>query len=84
LTSAGSNGDDHRPRTWQNRFRRAPAGIDIEYTRSSVGFTWEGFDEMHEVSGYGSADDDGSIAIEFADHNGDEAVLKANGRIRRP
>jgi hypothetical protein len=55
------------------------AGLDIEYSRSSVGFTWEGFDEMDEVSGDGSAEllDDGSIAIEFAYHNGDEAILKA-------
>jgi hypothetical protein len=55
------------------------AGLDIEYSRSSVGFTWEGFDEMDEVSGDGSAEllDDGSIEIQFAYHNGDEAVLKA-------
>jgi hypothetical protein len=34
---------------------------------------------MDEVSGDGSAEalDDGSIEIEFACHNGDEAVLKA-------
>jgi len=52
---------------------------DIEYSRDSVGFTWQGFDEMDEVSGDGSAEllDDGSIEIEFAYHNGDEAVLKA-------
>ena len=39
----------------------------------------EGFDEMDDVSGDGSAEllDDGSIEIEFAYHNGDEAVLKA-------
>jgi hypothetical protein len=39
----------------------------------------EGFDEMDDVSGDGSAEllDDGSIKIEFACHNGDEAVLKA-------
>ena len=55
------------------------AGLDIEYSRSSIGFTWQGFDEMDEVSGDGSAEllDDGSIEIEFAYHNGDEAVLKA-------
>ena len=55
------------------------AGLDIEYSRSSVGFTWEGFDEMDQVSGDGSAEllDDGTIEIEFAYHNGDEAVLKA-------
>jgi hypothetical protein len=53
--------------------------LDIEYSRVSSGFTWEGFDEMDEVSGDGSAEllDDGSIEIEFAFHNGDEADLKA-------
>jgi hypothetical protein len=66
-------------------FGALQAGLDIEYSRASVGFTWEGFDEMDEVSGDGSAEllDDGSIEIEFAFHNGDEAVLKANGRDRR-
>jgi hypothetical protein len=60
-------------------FGALQAGLDIEYSRSSVGFTWEGFDEMDEVSGDRSAElnDDGSIKIEFAYHNGDEAVLKA-------
>jgi hypothetical protein len=55
------------------------AGLEIEYARDSIGFTWEGFDEMDEVSGDGSAElnDDGTIEIEFASHNGDEAVLKA-------
>jgi hypothetical protein len=57
-------------------FGALQAGLDIEYSRSAVGFTWEGFDEMDEVSGDGSLDD-GSIEIEFAYPNGDEAVLKA-------
>ena len=54
-------------------------GLDLEYSRSSIGFTWEGFDEMDEVSGDGSAEllDDGTIEIEFAYRSGDEAVLKA-------
>ena len=36
---------------------------------------------MDEVSGDGSAEllDDSSIEIEFAYHNGDEAILKASG-----
>ncbi|WP_287197932.1 hypothetical protein [Mesorhizobium sp.] len=44
-----------------------------------VFFTWAGFDEMDEVTGYGSAEllDNGSIHITFAYHNGDEAILKA-------
>jgi hypothetical protein len=60
-------------------FGALQAGLDLEYSRSSIGFTWEGFDEMDEVSGDGSADllDDGMIEIEFAYRNGDEAVLKA-------
>ena len=63
----------------ENTFGALQAGLDIEYSRSTVGFTWKGFDEMDEVSGDGSAEllDHGSIAIEFAYHNGDEAVLKA-------
>jgi hypothetical protein len=74
-------GDDHDHRHGRGEiaFGALQAGLDIEYSRSSVGFTWEGFDEMDEVSGDGSAEllDDGSIEIEFAYHNGDEAVLKA-------
>ena len=63
--------------------QRHPAGFrSRSQSRASVGFTWEGFDEMDEVSGDGSAEllDDGSIEIEFAYHNGDEAVLKAKLR----
>jgi hypothetical protein len=60
-------------------FGALQAGLDLEYSRCSIGFTWEGFDEMDEVSGAASAElaDDGTIEIEFAYHNGDEAVLKA-------
>lgn len=60
-------------------FGALQAGLDIEYSRSSIGFTWTGFDEMDEVSGDGSAElhDDGSIEIEFTYYNGDEAILKA-------
>ena len=64
-------------------FGAMQGALDIEYSRSSIGFTWAGtwagFDEMDEVSGDGSIEmlDDGSIEIEFAYHNGDEAVLKA-------
>ena len=59
------------------------AGLDLEYSRSMVFFTWAGFDEMDEVSGSGSAEllDDGSLEIEFAYHLGDEAVLKAERRL---
>ena len=60
-------------------FGALQAGLDIEYSRSSIRFTWEGFDEMDGVSGDGSAKllDDGSVEIEFAYHNGDEATRKA-------
>jgi len=63
-------------------FGAMQASLDLEYSPSTVFFTWAGFDEMDEVSGSGSAEllDDGSIEIEFAYHLGDEAVLKA----RRP
>ena len=37
-------------------FGALQAGLDVEYSRASVGFTWEGFDEMDEVSGDGSAE----------------------------
>lgn len=55
------------------------AGLDLEYSRTNVFFTWVGFDEGDEVTGTGSAElnDDGTIAIEFAYHLGDEAILKA-------
>ena len=60
-------------------FGAMQAGLDLEYSRSMVFFTWEGFDEMDEVKGSGSAEllDHGSLEIEFAYHLGDEAVLKA-------
>ena len=56
------------------------ASLDLEYGRTIVFFTWEGFDEMTEVRRTGSAEllDHGSIEIEFAYHLGDEAVLKAH------
>ena len=55
------------------------AGLDLEYGRSMVFFTWAGFDEMDEANGSGSAElqDDGTLEIEMAYHHGDEALLKA-------
>ncbi len=60
-------------------FGATQAGLDREYGRSGVFFTWAGFDEMDEVTGEGSAEllDDGAIEITFEYHNGDEAILKA-------
>ncbi len=42
-------------------------------------FTFEGFDEMDEISGDGAAeiDDDGTLDIEIRFRLGDEAELKA-------
>jgi acylphosphatase len=55
------------------------AGLEVEYARDSIGFRWAESDEGDQVEGEGTAEllDDGTIEIEFADHNGDEAVLKA-------
>ncbi len=60
-------------------FGALEADLDIAYGRRSIDFNWNGSDEGDQVSGEGSAEmlDDGSIEIEFAYHNGDEAVLKA-------
>ena len=55
------------------------AGLEVEYTRDSIGFRSAGCDEGDDVQGEGTAEllDDGTIEIEFAYNNGDEAVLKA-------
>jgi hypothetical protein len=61
------------------RFGALEAALELEYARTSVFFEWEGFDEMDEVRGSGSAtpEEDGSLEIEFAYRNGDDATLKA-------
>ena len=55
-------------------------GFDCEYSRRIIFFTWQGFDEMDEVGGDGSAelDDDGSLKIKICFHLGDEATLTAH------
>ena len=60
-------------------FGAMEAGLEVEYARDSIGFRWAGCDEGDEVQGDGTAEllDDGTIKIEFAYNNGDEAVLKA-------
>ena len=60
-------------------FGAMQASLDLEYSPSTVFFTWAGFDEGDEITGSGSADlnDDGTIEIAFAYHLGDEAVIKA-------
>jgi hypothetical protein len=64
-------------------FGAVQAGLDLEYSRSMVFFTWAGSDEMDEVSGSGSAEllDDGTLEIDFAYHLGDEATLRAKRLI---
>ena len=54
-------------------------GMESEYAPATIFFTWEGFDEMGEANGSGSAEllDDGTLKIELSFHLGDEAVLKA-------
>ena len=60
-------------------FGALQAGLDLEYSRSLVFFTWAGFEELDEANGTGNAEllDDGSLEIEFNYHLGDEAILKA-------
>ncbi len=60
-------------------FGAVNATLDCAFTPSGVEFTWEGFDEMDEVSGSGWADlePDGSLTGEIAFHNGDETAFKA-------
>lgn len=60
-------------------FRAMQASLDLEYGQSMVFFTWQGFDEMDEMSGSGNAEllDNGKLEIEFTYHNGDQATLYA-------
>jgi hypothetical protein len=61
-------------------FGAVNGGLDCEYSRRIIFFTWQGFDEMDEVSGDGSAElgDDGSLEVEFRFHLGDEALITAH------
>jgi hypothetical protein len=60
-------------------FGALEAVLKVEYARHSIGFRWNGCEEGDQVEGEGTAEllDDGTIEIEFAYHNGDEAILKA-------
>jgi hypothetical protein len=60
-------------------FGALEAGLEVEYSRDSIGFRWFGSDEGDQVEGDGDAEflDEGTIQIEFSYRNGDEAVLKA-------
>lgn len=59
-------------------FGAMQASVYLDYSPTTVFFTWAGFDEMGEVSGLGSADrlDDRPLEIELAYHLGDDAVLR--------
>jgi len=60
-------------------FGCVPGSLDCEYSRRVIFFSWQGFDEMDEVCGDGSADvkDDGFLDIEFRFRDSDQATLKA-------
>lgn len=60
-------------------FGAMTASLDIAYSSDDVGFTWAGCEEGDQVEGEGDAEiqKDGSLLINFAYHNGDEAVLIA-------
>ena len=51
----------------------------VEYASDSIGFRWAGCEEGDQAEDEGTAEllDDGTNEIEFANHDGDEAVLKA-------
>ena len=55
------------------------ASLDLDYSRSLVFFTWQGFEETDETNGTGNPEllDDGSLEIEFNYNLGDETILKA-------
>jgi hypothetical protein len=61
------------------RWRIVESDLWDRAARDSIGFHWAGCEEGDEVEGEGTAEllDDGTIEIEFAYRNGDEAVLKA-------
>ena len=60
-------------------FGAMEAGSKSNTPANSIGFRWSGSDEGDEVGGEGTAQllDDGTLEIEFAYDNCDEAVLKA-------
>jgi hypothetical protein len=60
-------------------FGAVRAGLDCWYGGQSVDFTWEGFDELDPVRGYGDAEleEDGSLTGEIRYHFGDESTFRA-------
>ncbi len=65
--------------TGEINFGAMTASLDIAYSREDIGFLWNGSDEGDQVEGDGDAEiqKDGSILINFAYRNGDEAILFA-------
>lgn len=62
-------------------FGAMQAGLDLEYSRTLVYFTWEGFDEIDEVRGSGSAglQDDGTLEIDKL-----SKAFAPSNRVTRP
>jgi hypothetical protein len=60
-------------------FGAMQASLSIGYGLDNIDFTWTGTDEGDEVQGSGYAEllDNGSLQIEIAYQDGDEATLKA-------
>ena len=67
------------PQGGEIAFGALEASLEVEYARDSIGFRWVGCEEGDQVEGDGTAEllDDGTIEIEFAYDNGDDAILKA-------
>lgn len=55
------------------------AGLELEYSRKSVFFEWEGDDDGHDVRGQGDAslEEDGTLEITFTYRGGDEIIMTA-------
>lgn len=60
-------------------FGALEAGLEVENAPRLDRFRWFGCEEGDQVEGEGTAEllEDGTIQIEFAYRNGDEAILKA-------
>lgn len=53
--------------------------MELEYAPRAILFTWQGFDEMDDVSGSGSAElDNDTLEVKLSFHLGDDAVLRAH------
>jgi hypothetical protein len=61
------------------KFGCVACGIDCGFSADDAEFTFQGHDEMEEVSGSGWAklNDDGTLSGEISFHLGDESTFKA-------